>query len=52
MLITDLAIFLDCLGDDAFEIGGKIGVQADGKGGLAIENGIKDNARGFAAKRK
>ena len=47
-LIAKVGIFFERLIDDAFEFRGKIRVQADGRGGRAVEDGVKDDGRGVA----
>jgi hypothetical protein len=51
VLVTQIAIFLQSLVDDAFEFGGSFGIQADGRGGRGIKDGFEDDGGTFSAKR-
>ena len=43
VLVAQLAILLETLVDDALELGRDIGIQAHGRHGRAIEDGLEDD---------
>src|SRR5580704_8269194 len=49
VLVAKIAILLEGLGDDAFEFGWQIGIEAGGRWEGAIEDRVEDEARGIAA---
>src|SRR5579864_3001647 len=51
-LVTEFAVFFEGFTDDALELGGKIGIEANRRDGLAVHDGFKDYGGTFAAERK
>ena len=49
VLIAEVAIFFERLGEDVFEAEGKVGIQAGRRKGLAVQDAIENDAAGFAA---
>ncbi len=52
MLIAQLAILLQALGDDAVEFRRNVRIQSPRRGGPAIENGVKNQSRAVALERR
>ena len=49
VLVADLAVFLQRLLDDAFEVGGHLWIQTRWSGRGGMKDGIKDGAGGFTS---
>ena len=50
-LIAQLAVFLQCLVDDAFQFGGHVGIQPHGGRRFRIQNGFEDDRGAIARER-
>src|SRR5579883_1311019 len=49
VLVAQVAVFLERLGDDVLELGWEIGIEADGGHRSAIKDGLENEGRGVAA---
>ena len=49
VLVAKIAIFLQSLVDDIFQLLWKVGIEADRRDGSAVENGLEDQRRSVSA---
>ena len=51
MLVAEVTVFFERLVDDVLELRRQVGVEAQGRSGRAVQNGVVDHGRGRARER-